>query len=161
MRTLIGHAGFTLVEALVAVSLLATLAAGFLPLLAQTRQFLNQSELVTAASMAASARAEQLLAVPWEYDGEGLPAPAPSLASSPAGSLEHNAAGYHDWIDDSGQRVAGASPGMARLVRRWAIVPVPVATGDALAIEVCIFAAAATTGAHPMACVATVRVRQP
>ncbi len=161
MRTLTDRAGFTLVEALVAASLLATLAAGFLPLLAQTQRFLNQSELVTVASMAAAARVEQLLAVPWEYDGGGVPSPALALVPSAGDSLEYNAAGYHDWIDDSGQAMAGAAPGLARLVRRWAIAPVPGAAGDALAIEVCVFAAAATAGAQPVACVATVRVRQP
>lgn len=161
MRTFTGDAGFTLVEALVAAALLATLAAGFLPLLVQTRRFLEQSELVTVASMAAAARVEQLLAVPWEYDGEGMSSPAPVLAPSAGDSLGGNAAGFHDWIDDNGQTVDDVSPGMARLVRRWAIAPVPGATGDALAIEVCVFAAAATAGAQPVACVATVRVRQP
>lgn len=150
--------GMTLIEVVVAASLLLTVASGLIPVLVQTHRFVTGAELMTTAALAASSHAATLLAAPWGRDGAGNILPAPALDPSPPDSLARDAPGYVDWLDSSGD-VAGAGTG-PKLTRRWAIRPVPAAL-ETRAIEVCVFAWPTRDGQAPLACVATARVRQP
>ena len=152
--------GTTIVEALVAASLLITLVGGVAHLILQSHRFVVRAEQMTVATIAASARLERLRAVPWEYDLAGAEREAPALEMSPPGALERNVDGFHESLDSAGGPLVGPPPGGAAYLRRWAIVPI----GDgaaARAIEVCVFAWPASGGAPPLACLASVRTRQP
>jgi hypothetical protein len=81
---------------------------------------------------------EQLRAFTWAFDAAGAPISDVGLASSPAGALEQNTAGYCDFLDVSGRTLAGdlSIPDGTVFVRRWSIEP--LAGGDALVIQVAV-----------------------
>ena len=85
-----GERGTTLVEALVAASLLVTLVSGVAYLIVQAHRFAVRAERMTVAVVAASSRLERLRAVPWEYDLAGIERDAPALAMSPPDAIDRD-----------------------------------------------------------------------
>jgi type II secretory pathway pseudopilin PulG len=150
--------GSTLVEAVVATALLATLAAGTASLLLLSHGLARQSEQVLAATALATSRLDALRAIPWHYSLDGAAPGVPSLDPSPADALERSQPGYSDAVDGSGSAVGPGAPESV-FVRRWAIRSVMALT-DTRAIEVCVFPGAAANN-PPLACVVSVRTRQP
>ena len=153
--------GMTLVEALVAASLLITVVSGIAHLIVQAHRFAGRAEQTTVAIVAAAARLERLRAVPWEYDLAGMERDAPALAMSPPDALDRDVAGFHQTLGASGEAVSDVPGGAPAYVQRWTIVPARGGGERARAIEVCVFAWPGAGSAAPLACLATVRTRQP
>jgi hypothetical protein len=153
--------GATIVEALVATSLLITLIGGVAYLILQSHRFAVRAEQITIATVAASAGLERLRAVPWEYDFAGTLRDAPALQTSPPGALERNVGGFHESLDTGGAPLVNPVLTDAAYVRRWAVEPIGGDGEVARSIEVCVFAWPAAGATPPLACLASVRTRQP
>jgi type II secretory pathway pseudopilin PulG len=152
--------GFTLVETLIATSVVVTVVAGLAQLFALSVRFTRESGQFGAALVAAQDKLESLGALRFTYDDTGQPITDPRLAASPANTLNESVGPYVDWLDQGGNVVPEAG---ASYVRRWRITNVAVDDPAAVAIDVCVFAAPGATRqpADADACVATIRVRQP
>src|SRR5918993_3088022 len=136
-----GQRGSTLIEALVAVSLLLTLAGGIAHLILFAHRFSVRAEQVTVATVAALAQVESLRAVPWEIDVNGVPRDAAALSPSPAGAMDGDTAGYFQLLDIAGRPTTRPEDGAPAYVRRWAIVPLGEGESAARALEVCVYTA--------------------
>lgn len=104
-------AGFTLVETLVAMGLLATGLVAMAQLGVESVRAGLVAGAITQASILASSKVEQLRTGP--------------LTPSPPGTLDANVPGHVDHLDRAG-RVVGAGvdpPGDAAFTRRWAVAP--------------------------------------
>lgn len=150
------HRGFTLVEALVALSVGTTLALATMPLLAAAAVAIRRAGEQTMTAALASAKLEQLLALDWMYvpaAGGGLvrwtdtstdvstepPGTAGrGLLPSPGDSLVRSSEGYADYLDGHGRWVGGGSapPPGARFVRRWRVAPLPADPDDVMVVHV-------------------------
>ena len=131
--------GATLVDALIAVTIVITVTAGVAQLLIWSRRSSWSAGTRSMAVILAAQKIEQLRSLPWHVDAGGLPRsdettdlstdPARSsgtgLQPSPGGTLEGNTAGFVDYLAaDGGWRGDGPrAPGNAAFVRRWAIEP--------------------------------------
>lgn len=158
------HDGFTLLETVVATGLLVTALAGLAQLLTLSLRSSHASGMEGAALMAAQDKLERLRALAFTYGPVGEPVTDAGLAISPDLSLAEDTPGFVDVVDDTGRVAdAGGEARGARFTRRWRVVPIDHLLPDALAIEVCVFAAPADGLAPPAAaaCLATVRARQP
>ena len=146
--------GFTLVEVLVALTilLLALLAAAQTLTLAAAA--VHDSRVHTLTTTAAAQRVEQLMALDWV-----------ALTPSPANALEHNTNGFVDFLDAEGRVVGAAAvpPADAVFVRRWAVDPPVTGVAHALVIRVLVRSLAAdlagARGARGEARLTTVRAR--
>ena len=145
--------GFSLVEVLVAMALVATSALGLAELIALSARVTQASRVDTVATLAAQAKLAQLRALAWSYDAAGTAlvsdtstdvsvdppsAGGAGLSWSPATSLQANAEGYADYLDRSGAyagRGAKPPPGAVYL-RRWSIQPLPFDPAHALVLQV-------------------------
>lgn len=153
--------GLTLIETVVAASILLTLAGGLAHLFLQSHRFALAAEQMTVAVAAASARLDALSAIPWHYDLAGAAPDVAALAVSPADALDRNIAGLHDRLDATGWPLPASDAGQPAFVRRWALLPSSGDPTTGRGIEVCVFAWPAAPGATPLACVASARTRQP
>ncbi|MGE0460974.1 MAG: hypothetical protein AB7Q16_06360 [Vicinamibacterales bacterium] len=160
-RTRGSERGTTLVEAVVAASLLLTLAGGVAYLFLLTHRFAMAAEQLTMAVAAATSRLETLMAVPWAYDLAGGEPEAGALDLSPPDVLDRNVAGFSDLVDATGTPVDGDSDVQPAFARRWALLPLNGDASNSRAIEVCTFAWPAPPGAPPLVCLASARTRQP
>lgn len=160
-RTRASERGTTLVEAVVAASLLLTLAGGVAYLFLLTHRFALAAEQMTIAVAAATSRLETLMAVPWAYDLAGGEPEASALDLSPPDVLDRNVAGFSDLVDATGTPVDGDSDVQPAFARRWALLPLNGDASSSRAIEVCTFTWPAPPGAPPMVCLASARTRQP
>jgi hypothetical protein len=152
--------GTTLIEAVVAAGLLATVAAGTASLIALARRLGHDAEQTAVATALASGRLQALRAVPWRYGMDGSAPEVPALAYSPPDALDRNAPGFWDVLGVDGRMLDEHAPGAA-FVRRWAIRPVLAGPAQARALEVCVFKPPAALPSVPLSCVASVRTRQP
>ena len=146
--------GFSLVEVLVAMALVATSALGLAELITLSSRVTQASRVDTVATLAAEAKMAQLRAMAWAYDAAGTGTPVsdtstdvsvdpPSaggagLSWSPATSLQANADGYADYVDASGTYAGrGAEPPPGAVYwRRWSIQPLPSDPAHALVLQV-------------------------
>jgi prepilin-type N-terminal cleavage/methylation domain-containing protein len=130
--------GFSLVEVLVAMALLATTALGLAELFALSDRVTLASRVDTVATMAAQSKMAQLRALTWRFDAAGGPVSDAGLAISPASSLTTSTDGYVDYVDAGGASVgAGAEvPPEAVYLRRWQIQPLPSDPGHTLVLQV-------------------------
>jgi len=140
--------GFSLVEALVAVVLLALVSVGVAQLFALGTTANFRAKLQTSTAILAAQKMEQLRALRWGYDDQGLPIsdvdtdlsqPQPAgggagLNPSPGGTLAANVAGYFDLLDVHGAPVA--TPATAAYIRRWSIQPLPTNPNNTLIFQV-------------------------
>lgn len=143
--------GFTLLEVLVALVLVAITAAGVAGLFSVAIRDVRAARDQTTTVMMAVTRMEELRALTWSFDGStGAPlsdfttdlsrSPPDSsgtgLSSAP-GTLERNTAGYVDYLDAMGRWVGNGSspPPGTTYVRRWHIEPLP-ANPDSLVLRV-------------------------
>jgi hypothetical protein len=153
--------GTTLVEALVATSLLVALVSGVAHLLLSAKQWALHAELVEAATLAAEDRLERLRAVSWSYDLAGRPVGATELEASPSDTLVRSTPLYEDTLARTGEPVSGSPPRDATFVRRWAVAQVAASDPGTRLLEVCVYRSPAPSGAVPIVCLATIRTRQP
>lgn len=153
--------GLTLIEAVVAASLLLTLAGGVAHLFLLAHRFALVAERMTVAVAAAGSRLDALRAVPWHYDLAGAAPEVAALALSPEDALDRDIAGLHDRLDATGRPLPGVGAGQPAFVRRWALFPPTGDPATGRGIEVCVFAWPAAPGAGPLACLASARTLQP
>jgi len=131
--------GFTLIETLIAIALLAGLAAGLAHVVVVAHRAVALGGADAVATRAATQKLEELRSLDWTFDPRtgrrvtdttaDLTQPAPSgrgpgLRAS-AATLEASLPGYADHLDASGAWIeagAGAEPPPgAAYVRRWAV----------------------------------------
>lgn len=118
--------GFSLVEVMVAMALVATCALGLAELFALSSQVTQASRVETMATMAAVSKLAELRARTWVAD------------ISPATSLTSSVDGFVDYVDGAGGAVgSGVSvPREAVFVRRWSIQPLPADPANGLVLQV-------------------------
>lgn len=160
-----GTSGFSLIETVIAASILVTALAGTAQLLVYSLRFTRESGRREVAAVAAQSGVEWLRARAFAYGPEGDTVTDAALEPSPPNALDENVSGYFDALDAGGEVIdldeaAGGGPAY---VRRWAVTPLDSGAPDALAIEVCVFRGSATAVpvASAEACLATIRTRQP
>ena len=174
-------AGSTLLEVLVALALLVTIAAGSAHLLIWVRRAVWSAGMGTIAVELAAEKLEQLRSLTLDLE---LPAAVPrtdtttdlsthppsaggrGLAPSPPGTLETNVRGYFEYLDARGRWVGTGEPppASARFVRRWAIADLEGGAGESRIFHVAVtpVAAGATSAAGlppPHARLTTIRTR--
>jgi prepilin-type N-terminal cleavage/methylation domain-containing protein len=135
--------GFTLIEVLIAVSVLVVTALGVAQLIAVATGAVQASREHTTALVLAAAKMDELRSLAWTYEQtSGGPAVARSdrdtdvsdpdhpsggagLSASPDDALSISAPGYVDYLDRAGRWVGHdpEPPAGAAFVRRWAIRP--------------------------------------
>jgi prepilin-type N-terminal cleavage/methylation domain-containing protein len=143
--------GFTLVEVVIAVSILCVAVLTVAQLLAIGTEGMALARAQTLSATLASGRLEQLRALVFEFDAAGTrmtdlmtdlsvrdPSPGGSgLASTGTDSLQTSTAGFVDYLDAYGQWVGNgtSAPAGAVFVRRWSIDPWG-GSPDALVVQV-------------------------
>jgi hypothetical protein len=161
MAYLIDERGTTLVEALVAGSLLVILIAGLGTGLLEAHRLAQRAELTMRATAAVRADLSRLAAEPWVADWGGGIALSPALALTAPDALDRNDAGAHDVLDAAGQPTAIPGAGPPALVRRRRVADAAGDPARARSIEVCAFAWPADAHASPLVCAGIVRMREP
>jgi prepilin-type N-terminal cleavage/methylation domain-containing protein len=137
------ESGFTLLEVLIAMALIALAASGVAGLTSVAMQSGAAARRQSSATLLATQKMEQLLALTWRFhpSGSGLPESDTSsdvsydpprvggagLAPSPAGTLQASTPGYADYVDGAGRWVGrdGVAPAGAVYLRRWSIQSSP------------------------------------
>jgi len=154
--------GFSLLETLVATSILTVTLAGLAQLLVASMRVNAAARTTTYAALLAQQKMEQLRGLTWGFDLLGLPvadtwtnvaaasAAAPGgkgLTPSPPGALGTNADGYCDFLDRFGRVIGGGStlPRGTVYVRRWSIEPLPSNPSNALVLQVLVTRAGGRT----------------
>jgi prepilin-type N-terminal cleavage/methylation domain-containing protein len=148
--------GFTYVEVLVALALLATMAAGIAQLLTMAVRATQSARRQSSTSVLAAQKMEELRALTWGVGADGVPEsdtstdlsvePATSggsgLTASPPGSLDVSTPGYVDYLDASGAWVGTGTdvPAGAVFIRRWSVQPL-ASPSDALVLQVLVSSA--------------------
>jgi prepilin-type N-terminal cleavage/methylation domain-containing protein len=146
--------GFSLVEVLVAMALVATSVVGLAKLIAIATRVTQESRIDTVATMAAEAKMAQLRSMTWAYDAAGSGALVSDAATdvsvdppsaggaglswSPVSSLQSNVEGYVDYVDAAGAYAGrgAAPPRSAVYLRRWNIQPLPSDPAHSLVLQV-------------------------
>src|SRR5947207_1671073 len=135
-------AGFSLLEVLVATTLLAAALAAVAQLFAVATKSNFSAKATTFASLLAQQKMEQLRGLTYGFDVLGLPltdtttditvAPesvtgGKGLSPSPAGTLGQNMSGYCDFLDRNGNSLGGGTtpPAGTAYIRRWSVEPLP------------------------------------
>jgi prepilin-type N-terminal cleavage/methylation domain-containing protein len=128
--------GFTLLEVLIAMLLVASVAMGVAQLFALTMIATENSRHETSSTALAVQKMEELRGLTWSFAAGGAvsdvstnlstdPATTagPGLSVSPAGTLSTSTPGYVDYLDDRGRWVGTgtALPSGVVYIRRWSI----------------------------------------
>ena len=153
-RSSSSSAGFSLVEVVVAMGILTVVSLGVAQLFGAATRVNIIARGQTSTTMLAEQKMEQIRSLTWGFDsnGQGLPLSDTSsdltvyptsqgghgLDPSPTDSLEHNTAGFVDFVDAGGAWVGtGATPSpTAVYIRRWSIQPLPINPNNTLVIQV-------------------------
>jgi len=108
----------------------------------------------TSATTLAEQKMEQLRALTWGFDPDGLGLPVSDTSTnlavdpprptggglnpSPANSLEENTPGYVDYLDEHGVYVGTGPtpPQRAVFIRRWSVQPLPTNPNNTLVLQV-------------------------
>src|ERR1041384_7917079 len=149
------NAGFSLIETLVATTLMATAIAGLAQLFALSTRTNVSAHYTTFAAVLAQQKMEELRSLSWGFDTQGLPVSDTStntavnpmtitgtgLAPSPASALQEDTNGYVDYVDGYGNKVQQGAGGnqtsnSAVYTRRWSITPLPTNPNNTLVIQV-------------------------
>jgi hypothetical protein len=147
------ESGITLLEVVIAMALIALAVTGVAGLASVARQSGATARYQTSATLMATQKMEQLLALTWRVDlgGSGLPESDTStdvsydpprsggagLDPSPAGALLADTAGYADYLDAAGRWLGRGTTAPAGAVyrRRWSVQASPL-DPDARVIQV-------------------------
>lgn len=148
------EAGFSLLEVLVATALLATAVVTLGQLFAVSTRANLGARNTSYASILAEQKVEELRALTWGFDSQGLPLTdtttnttvspetatgGKGLSPSPPTALQENTTGYVDFIDQFGKKVGSGgttAPDAAIFTRRWSIEPLPTNPNNTLIIQV-------------------------
>jgi prepilin-type N-terminal cleavage/methylation domain-containing protein len=146
--------GFTIVEVLIAMLLLAITSLGVAGLFGMTSRATHAARNQTSTAVLASQKMEQLRALTWGFDNSGQYLPVSDtttnlalmppdntgegLNPSPDSSLDQNTSGYVDYLNARGQYIGtGATPPAETMfIRRWRIQPLPTNPNNTLVIQV-------------------------
>jgi prepilin-type N-terminal cleavage/methylation domain-containing protein len=137
-----GERGFSLVEVIVATGILVVALVSLAQLFTIAVGANLASRGTTDATVLAQQKIEELRALTWGFDAQGMPVSDTStdttvspeqpsggtgLSASPASSLAKDTPGFVDYIDRFGKRVRGPLNSLAGVMytRRWAIDPLP------------------------------------
>lgn len=149
-----GDAGFTLIEVMIAMMLIALVALGVGELFGVSVRATHDAKMLTSATAMAEQKMEELRGLTWGYDTSGQMLPVtdtttdlstepPSdggagLNPSPTDSLDTNEDGYCDFLDANGTWVGNGTtaPGTAIYIRRWNIQPLPTNPNNTLVLQV-------------------------
>lgn len=146
------ESGFSLAEVIVATGLLATALVALAQLFGVATHANVSSRTTTYASVLAEQKMEELRALAWGFDTQGLPVSdtttdtaAPQLAAggtglspSPATALQENTPGYVDYIDQFGNKLGGGQnpPDNSVYIRRWSVEPLPTNPNNTVMLQV-------------------------
>lgn len=173
-----GARGFSLLETLIAASLVAVAVVAIAHLVAIGAEQTSAGRRAMTATVAAQSKLEQLRSLTWSYAADGAPLsdlstdtaadpPSPAggtgLSLSPPRTLVEDIAGYVDYLDDLGGLAPDVDAGdRPQLVRRWAISLLDASDPHTLILQVCVYRwrAAGRTDTQPEACLWTVRTRE-
>lgn len=141
MRNERRNSGFTLIEVLVSLVVLATAAAGTGAMISMAVASTRAARVQTWTTLLAVGKLEELRA---------LSATATGLALSPQGSLTRDAAGYVDYVDRTGRAidVDGPSP-QSVYIRRWSIHALPADPAETALVQVLVSPVAAARAGDP------------
>lgn len=149
-----GEQGFSLLEVLVASTILTVGVLALAQLFALSTTSNTASKNTSYASALAEQKLEELRALTWGFDRDGLPLSdttsntavlpetttgGPGLSPSPSTSLQQNTQGYVDYVNRFGQKVGTGDtvpPDDAVYTRRWSIEPLPTHPNSTLIIQV-------------------------
>lgn len=160
-RLVRSEGGFSLIETLVAVTLLVVGVGALAQLFVISTRANGRARSISTASLLAQAKTEQLRALTWGFDPFGLPVsdttsdtrvePEQStggtgLSVSPPDTLARNVAGYCDFVDATGRLLGDPAndarvPAAAIYVRRWSVDPLPADPGNTIVIQVLVMPA--------------------
>jgi len=146
--------GFTLIEVLIAMMVLAIVSLGVVGLFGTAIRATYAARNQTSTSILAEQKLEQLRSLTWGFDtsGQNLPLsdtttnlatnpPAnggPGLNPSPASSLNVNTQYYVDYLDVRGQWLGTGltPPATTAFIRRWSVQPLPTNPNNTLILQV-------------------------
>ncbi len=150
-------AGFTILEVVVALVLLAGALSGVAGLLTVSFTAARQARVQTSTTLLAVQKLEQLRSLTWASDAAGLPesdletdlcvdppgAGGTGLHPSPGTALTQNVSGYVDYLGRRGEWVGTGvtPPSQAVYARRWSIEPLVEDPADTLVLQVLVTAA--------------------
>jgi prepilin-type N-terminal cleavage/methylation domain-containing protein len=125
--------GFSLLEVLVATSLVLVALTGLAPLVAFAIQANARARSSTFAVLLAQQKMEELVAALSEEEAHGA---GPNV--SPAGALDRNTPGYCDYLNRNGQPLGGGTtpPAGAAYLRRWSVDALPMYPDSARVLHV-------------------------
>jgi hypothetical protein len=151
-RSAKSECGATLIEALIAISIVVSTITGIAQLLVWVRRAIWSSGAGTMTTVLAVEKLEQLRALKFDIDDGGAAvtdestdvsgqqpvAGGSGLRTSPLNALEENTSGCVDFLDAQGNwRGTGVDPPAgAAFVRRWTIVPFAPDPMNTLALHV-------------------------
>jgi len=123
-----GAAGFTLVEAVVATTILAVTLTSLAQLFLMSVRATARSKETTFAVLLAQQKMEQLRGLTFGF----------GLAPSPPGALRANTSGYCDFVDRVGVSLGGGTrpPPNTTYIRRWSVEPLPANPAGTLVMQV-------------------------
>jgi hypothetical protein len=143
--------GFSLIEVVAAIGLLTTAVVTLGQLFAVATRTNLAARNSSYTMVLAEQKIEELRALAWGYDSEGLPTSditsntatdetdgGTGLSPSPAGALQANTDGFVDYVDQFGRKLGGGTttPDDALFTRRWSISPLPTNPNNTLIIQV-------------------------
>lgn len=147
-------AGFTLIEVCVATGILIAAIVSLAQMFVLSTRTNTSARMTTYTAMLAEQKIEELRALTWGFDMQGLPlsdttsntAVVPEspvgglgLTPSPREALQRNTPGYVDFVDQFGNKLSASSsdpPEGTVYTRRWSIEPLPTNPNNTLIIQV-------------------------
>ena len=152
-----GEAGTTLVEVLISTVILVTGVLTMAQMFTISTKSNLASRRTTLTTVLAEQKLEQLRALTWGFDPQGLPVSdfstdtsvepelpngGTGLQPSPGTALQANTPGYVDHVDVNGQIVGNTAqpPAAAIYTRRWSIEPLPTNPNNTLILQVLVTA---------------------
>lgn len=158
------EAGFSILEVLVAITIMTVAVAGLAQMLALATHANASARATTYAAVLAQQKMEQLRGLTWGFDAQGLPVTdtttdmtaVPEIAGggrglslSPEHSLATNTEGYCDFVDNFGRPLGGGTtpPAGTAYTRRWSIEELP-ANPNTIVLQVLVRRAGRPNGAN-------------
>jgi prepilin-type N-terminal cleavage/methylation domain-containing protein len=116
--------GFSLVETLIGATIMAVAVGALAHLATAATRSTQSAHALATVTLLAHDKLEELRA-------------EPVLGASPPGTLHANVAGYCDFLDARGRKLAAGSapPSGTAYVRRWSVEVVPAAPHDTVVLQ--------------------------
>jgi type II secretory pathway pseudopilin PulG len=148
--------GFSLLEALIAATLLAGAIAGLAQLVTRAAEQAGRAARVTVATTLAQSKLEQLRAAAFQFDVNGARLDDVALALSAGDALRRDAPPHVEALGRFGEVLPQETT--PTYVRRWSVATAPN-DPDTVIVAVCVLPA--THARQADTCVWTTRTRQP